>query len=100
MPYAITFLDNPLDPDVRAKKEKIRPKHIEYISGQANRILASGGFFPDDDDFPNGGLVLLDVETREEAIDYIENDPFFVGGVFKEYSVRRWKKFVWDSKRV
>ncbi|MBB4524837.1 YciI family protein (plasmid) [Rhizobium leguminosarum] len=97
MAYAITFVD---DPDVREKKQQIRPVHIDYIMQNEHRIIASGGFFPDDDDFPNGGLILLDTDVRQEAIDYIENDPFFLNGIFSKYTVRRWKKFIFDHKRV
>lgn len=93
MPYVITFVD---DPDVLEKKKLMRAEHLEYVTGNAHRIITSGGFFPDDDDFPNGGLIILDTESRQEAVDYIENDPFFRGGIFSQYSIRRWKKFVWD----
>ena len=97
MPFAISFVD---DANVLEKKKEVRPIHIEYILGNAHRIIASGGFFPDDDDFPNGGLILLDVATRQEAADYIENDPFFKAGIFSTYTIRRWKKFIFDYKRV
>ena len=100
MPFVITFLDDPDLSDIRERKQKARPDHIAYVGRNADRILASGGFFPDDDDFPNGGLIVIDVETRQEAVDYIENDPFRKAGVFKDYAIRRWKKFVWDGVRV
>jgi uncharacterized protein YciI len=97
MPYVIQFHD---DADVREKKQAIRPIHIEYVMKNAHRIIASGGFFPDDDDFPTGGLIILDVETRKDAVDYIENDPFFLNGVFSRYRIDRWKKFIFDHKRA
>ena len=97
MPFAITFFD---DANVKEKKIAVRPIHLEYVLGKANLIITSGGFFPDDDDFPNGGLIILDVATRAEAIDYVENDPFFKNGIFSTYTIRRWKKFIFDYKRV
>ncbi len=97
MPYVIQFLD---DANVREKKQTVRPIHIEYVMKNAHRIITSGGFFPDDDDFPTGGLIILDVETRKEAIDYIENDPFYLNGIFSQYRISRWKKFIFDHKRV
>lgn len=98
MPYIIQFMDNPQT--TRERKSVLRPAHLEYIIGNAHRIIASGGFFPDDDDFPNGGLIILDVETRAEAVDYIENDPFFTNGLFSTYTITRWKKFIFDHRRV
>lgn len=98
MPFAISFLDKP--GTTKEKKQSIRGAHIEYVSSNAHRIIASGGLFPDNDDFPDGGLILLNVETRAEAVAYIENDPFFVNQIFNEYTIHRWKKFVFDHKRV
>lgn len=98
MPYVITFVDAPGTD--RAKKSRVRPTHIDYVSRNQNRIIASGGLFPDDDDFPNGGLIILDAASRREAVDYIENDPFFLNGIFSSYTIHRWKKFIFDHQRV
>lgn len=98
MPYVIQFIDGP--ETTPEKKSVIRPAHLDYITGNAHRIIASGGFFPDDGDFPNGGLIILDVETRAEAVNYIENDPFFINNLFSQYTITRWKKFIFDHKRV
>jgi uncharacterized protein YciI len=98
MPYVITFLDAP--GSIREKKASLRQIHIEYVTRNADRIIASGGLFPDDDDFPNGGLVILDVERRQEAVDYIENDPFFLNGIFTTYTIHRFRKFIFDHRRV
>lgn len=97
MPYVIRFTDAP---GTAEKKKEVRPAHIEWITKNTNRIIASGGLFPEDDDFPNGGLIILDVETCKEAVDYIENDPFFLNGIFNQYTVNRFKKFIFDHKRV
>lgn len=96
MAYVISFMD---DPDVRALKQQTRPEHLEYVEGNAHRILASGGFFPEDEDFPNGGLIILDVDSRADAVAYIENDPFFKAGIFSQYTLLKWRKFIFDHKR-
>jgi uncharacterized protein YciI len=98
MPYMITFVDDPGTD--KAKKGAIRPTHVEYVMRNANRIIASGGLFPDDDDFPNGGLIILDVDQRKDAVSYIENDPFFLNGIFTTYKICRFRKFIFDYKRV
>ena len=98
MPYVITFVDDPATD--RTKKSAVRPTHIEYVVRNADRIIASGGLFPDDDDFPNGGLIILDVEEKKDAVSYIENDPFFLNGIFSKYTIKRFRKFIFDHKRV
>ncbi|GAA4353998.1 hypothetical protein GCM10023165_44790 [Variovorax defluvii] len=98
MPYVITFEDAPGTD--KARKSSLRQTHTDYVTRHASRIIASGGLFPDEDDFPDGGLVILDAQHRREAVEYIENDPFFLHGIFKHYTIRRWKKFVFDHRRV
>ena len=97
MPYVIMFTD---DPGVLDRKKQLRPVHIEYVMKNAHRIIASGGLFPDDDDFPNGGLIILDTDIRQEAILYIENDPFFQNGIFSKYTLNRYRNFIFDYKRA
>jgi uncharacterized protein YciI len=97
MPYVVTFFD---DPDVIEKKKELRAVHLEYVDKNSSRIIASGGFFPDDDDFPVGGLIILDADSRQQAVEYIENDPFYINGIFSRYKIDRWKKFVFDHRRV
>ena len=98
MPYVITFMDAPGTD--REKKSSVRATHIEHVMRNADRIIASGGLFPDDDDFPNGGLIILNVESRQEAVAYIESDPFFLNGIFTTYTIHRFRKFIFDHKRV
>jgi len=98
MPYVITFVDDPGTD--RQRKSSLRSTHIDYVTRNAGRIIASGGLFPDADDFPNGGLIILDVEHRSDAVAYIENDPFFLNGIFSTYTIHRFRKFVFDGKRV
>jgi uncharacterized protein YciI len=98
MPFVITFTDAPATD--RERKASFRAIHVEYVARNADRIILSGGFFPDDDDFPNGGLIVLNVESRKEAVDYIENDPFFLNGIFTQYTIRRFRNFIFDHKRV
>lgn len=95
MPFVIQFHDAP---GVKEKKTEVRPIHIEWVKKNAHRIIASGGLFPDDDDFPTGGLIILDVGTRKEAVEYIESDPFFLNGIFNQYTINRFKKFIFDHK--
>jgi len=97
MPYVIMFMD---DAGVLEKKKLLRSVHLDYVTKNAHRIIASGGLFLDDDDFPNGGLIVLDTDVRQEAIDYIENDPFFLNMIFSKYTVNRYRNFIFNYKRA
>jgi uncharacterized protein len=88
------------DPGVLEKRKQLRPDHLEHVIKNTHSIIASGGLFPDDEDFANGGLIILDTKVRREAIDYIENDPFSLNEVFSKYTIKRWRKAVFDHKRI
>lgn len=96
MPYLIQFRDAE---NVLEKKKTLRAVHLDYVTANMSRIVISGGLFPDDDDFPTGGYIVLDTERRQDAIDYIENDPFFLEKIFTEYRIDRCSKFIFDGRR-
>ena len=97
MPYVIQWID---DEGTSEKRKSVRPVHLEYVIGNAHRIIASGGLFADDGETFNGGLIILDTDSRQEAIDYIENDPFYVNRIFSTYRINRFKKAIFDYKRI
>jgi uncharacterized protein len=97
MPYVIKFI---ADEGTTERRKKIRPVHLEYVIANAHRIIASGGLFAEDDNFPNGGLIILDTDSKQEAIDYIENDPFYLNKIFTTYTLNRFKKAIFDYKRI
>lgn len=97
MPYVIRYTDNE---GTVEKRKGLRPIHLEYMIANAHRVIASGGLFTDDGEGYNGGLIILDTDDRQEAVDFIENDPFFKNGIFSNYSVNRWKKAIFDYQRI
>jgi len=41
-----------------------------------------------------GSLVILDVETREAAERWAEDDPYAKAGLFERIEIRAWKKVI------
>jgi uncharacterized protein YciI len=89
MAYAIIFFDKEGEAELR---EQLRSAHIDYIKENVHRILASGGLLTDDGTTGHGGLIILDTDSRAEADQFVEKDPFFVGGLYGRYTVSRWRK--------
>jgi uncharacterized protein YciI len=64
-----------------------RPAHWEYDRTlQSAGKLALAGPFADD----KGGLFVYYAVRREEALSYLERDPFALEGVFAEYELLEW----------
>jgi uncharacterized protein YciI len=97
MPYVIIWHQ---DEGMAEKRQQLRPVHLEHIIKSADRIIASGGIFGEDDKTFTGGLVILDTDLKDEAAAWIESDPFFINGIFTKYTLHRWTKAIFDHRRV
>ena len=88
MGYVITVFDRP-------DREHLRPQHqdahYQYLRDNADKILLRGGFPNDRGDGFVGGMLVLDVDTREAAQDFIANDPYAKAGMQGEVTIVRFK---------
>ena len=92
MPYMIMTRDKPGKEEVRAA---YRAAHYAFLRSRQNMLIASGGLQDDAGQF-NGGLMVIDVETREEAEEFLRTDPFHEAGLFEDVTVSRWKQAFLD----
>lgn len=77
-----------------------RPQHLEYLTENIDKILAGGALLDDVGTSPHGGVIILDTDDREEAEDFIANDPFNRGGLFESVTVTRWRKAFFNFERL
>lgn len=79
--------------------EALMQAHIDYETEIKDKILAAGSTRSDDGETPTGGLMILDVETREEAQALFEADPFSKAGLRTNVVMTRWFKAFWDGEQ-
>jgi len=84
--WVCVFDDAPEMLKVRAQR---RTSHHAFLSENADRILRAGALCPDGGGAPTGGLWLLEVASREEAVRLIERDPYY------EPQHRTYRLFEW-----
>jgi uncharacterized protein YciI len=71
----------------KAKIAEIRPAHRQHLSAlKAQGQLVACGPFTDD----SGALIVYEAATREEAEQFIQNDPFAKNGIFVRYQLKPW----------
>lgn len=87
-------------PDSLALRQATRAAHLEYVDGFLDKLLAAGGLIEDDGTGGTGGLIILDVEDRQSAEDYIANDPFTKAGLFAKVTITRWRKAYFDFQKL
>lgn len=96
MPYLIETWDKEALKHLRAEH---RDAHLAYLESQKHRIIACGGKLVDDGSRATGAVLLIDVETREEAEKFIAEDPFIKAGLAEKITICRWRKAFFDGKR-
>ena len=70
--------------------------HWAYEQSIRSKILCAGSLRSDDGVTPIGGLLVLDVETREEAMALFNADPATKAGLRRNIQVRRWNKAIFN----
>ena len=73
------------------KRESIRQAHREHLSSVGNKLIASGALL-DDDKTIVGGISLLNVNSREEAEKFANEDPYVKAGIRKTTKIIMWRK--------
>lgn len=97
MPYVIQTQDKPGSANVRAEA---RPAHLEYLTKHQNLLLAAGALIDDDGTGGNGGVLIVDTDSRAEAEKFINDDPFTKAGLFQKVTVTRWRKAFFNKERL
>lgn len=88
MRWIAIFEDTPKMLEVRKEREHL---HLEYLRRHIKEIPLAGGCRPAPGEPPVGGLWVLEVESKERAVELIENDPYFTAHG-RKYRLLTWGK--------
>lgn len=69
-----------------------RPAHLAYI--QSTGIVEMAGPFLDTSGNMTGSLIILTVETIEDAHVWAAGDPYAKAGLFANVTISEWKKVI------
>ena len=97
MAYAIITKDKPNSLDLR---NEVRGVHLEYLEVNLDRLLVAGAQIEDDGTGGHGGVIIVDTDDRQEAEDFIANDPFTKAGLFEDVKVVRWRKAFFNFEKL
>lgn len=75
-------------PEMLHIREMQRPRHLAFLRDNAKRIQRAGALCADE--HPSGGLWVLDVADRGQAIALIETDPYF-DPRYRKYRLFEWR---------
>lgn len=89
MLVALIALDKPDHLEVRKAN---RDAHIAYL--KSTGVVSQAGPFLDDAGNMCGSLVILDVETLQDAENWAAQDPYAQAGLFASVTLRPWNKVI------
>ena len=69
-----------------------RAAHLTHI--QATGVVEMAGPFLDPEGQMTGSLIVLNVETLQDAKDWAAGDPYALAGLFASVDIREWKKVI------
>ncbi len=95
MPYLIHVTEKP---DTRHIFDENLAAHREYLAPHVHRMLATGALLEDDGSRAGGAVIIMDIEDRAEAEDYINNDPLTLAGIFETITVTKWRRFIYNGE--
>jgi uncharacterized protein YciI len=95
--YLIETHDKPGHEHVR---DSLRQKHLEWLESHVDKVIAGGALMNHEGTSVIGGLMLVDIDSREEAEAFIANDPFTASGMFARVDIIRWRMSFLDFKRI
>ena len=89
MRVALICIDKPGHLHVRQEN---RPAHLDHI--QSPGIVEMAAPFLTESGEMAGSLVILSVDTLDQARDWAANDPYAKAGLFQSVDIREWKKVI------
>lgn len=89
MRVALICIDKPGHLHVRQEN---RPAHLAHI--ESSGVVEMAGPFLTEGGEMAGSLVILSVETLDQAQDWATNDPYAKAGLFQSVDIREWKKVI------
>lgn len=70
-----------------------RPAHLDYLKTHAGTVQQAGPLLSVSSDMI-GSLIILDVDTLEDAQRWAAEDPYAQAGLFETVTLTEWKRVI------
>lgn len=87
MLFAIITKDNVDMLDVRLST---RPDHLKFLENLGSALVFAGPFL-DEENSPNGSMVVIEADDLAAAESIAAQDPYVKAGLFGNVEIRGWK---------
>lgn len=69
-----------------------RDAHVAYL--KSSDCVRMAGPFVDEDGKMSGSLIVLEVETMQDALTWAANDPYVKADLFEKSRIEHWNKVI------
>ena len=87
-------------PGCESIRDRLRPKRIQWLDRNADRLIAAGGKVDSENRRVTGGLMIVEAESQEAAERFADEDPFLAAGLYRNLEVVRWRRVFFDRRRI
>jgi uncharacterized protein YciI len=92
--YTFVLLDRPHASELRLR---VRPEHKAYLGLQADHIAFAGPLVDDEGQTMHGSLLAIDFPSREAAVAWLKDDPFYKAGLYASVQIHGFLN-LWPQK--
>ena len=89
MLFAVIFEDRPGQAALRAEHLQA---HIDWVAAHADTVRVAGSLRAEQDHTPQGGLWIVEAESKEQVHRLMQTDPFWLCGLRAGVQVLHWSK--------
>jgi hypothetical protein len=82
-----------------AARQQHHDGHIQHFKAHRKQLALSGPL-KQDDGSAVGSLVVIDCDSQEAARTFIEGDPFYSAGVWKDVFIAQFKASIVDAGKL
>ena len=93
MLWTISCVDKP---DTAAIRDSVLQPHRDYLGSQKNILVLAGATQNDEGTAAIGSLFIVNVNSRAEAKQFSDGDPFTQKGVFAGITITRMRRGQWN----
>ena len=92
MRWVAIFDDSEGSEGSEAIRKEHSAAHFDYLAANSDKIVIAGGLRPGPGGWYCGGLWVMEIDSRDEGVRLVENDPYFRLGLRKGYRLLVWGK--------
>ncbi|ARV18049.1 hypothetical protein AEP_01096 [Curvibacter sp. AEP1-3] len=97
MLFIVQFEDIDTDQPERLPERALHmSNHVAFLAAHGDCVVASGALRDTPDGVPQGGIWILNVDSKAEAESLYQEDPFWKAGLRKSVKVSHWAKAHWS----